>query len=87
MRVVTRLITKRYLISRMLENIEMVVREQASAVDTAAIAGRLQELHGEMSALVKLNLTTGIDDTWKWYNNLDTKLRTNKKGGQIKLSE
>lgn len=63
MRVVNRLITEREtFISRMLENVEKVVRERASAVDMAAIDGRLKELHGEMSALVKLNLMTGIDD-------------------------
>ena len=38
MRVVNRLITEREtFISRMLENVEKVVREQASAVDRAAI--------------------------------------------------
>jgi site-specific DNA recombinase len=64
MRLVNRLITeKETFISSMLDNVEKVIHEQASAVDMAAIDERLKELHGEMSALVKLNLTTGIDDT------------------------
>jgi hypothetical protein len=32
-------------------------------VDLAAIDGELKELQGELAALVKLNLKTGIDDT------------------------
>ncbi len=61
-RIVNRLITdKETFISCMVENIEKVIYEEASAVDLAAIDGKLEELRGEMSALVKLNLTTGID--------------------------
>lgn len=63
-RVANRLLTdKDTLISCMLENIEKVFREQTSAVDLAAIDGELQELQGELTALVKLNLKTGIDDS------------------------
>ena len=63
-RVVSRLLTdKDTLISDMLENIEKVFREQTSVVDLAVIDGELRELQGELAALVKLNLKTGIDDT------------------------
>lgn len=63
-RVVSRLLTdKDTLISDMLENIEKVFREQTSIVDLAVIDGELRELQGELAALVKLNLKTGIDDT------------------------
>jgi len=40
---------------------EKVFREQASKVDIGAIDTRVEELRGEMAALVKLNLTAGID--------------------------
>ncbi len=43
------------------ENIEKVYLEKASAVDVAAIDTRLGELRKEMSALVKLNLTAGVN--------------------------
>jgi len=49
-------------IKRMTENIEKVFNEQASAVDIGVIDMRLDELRGQMAALVKLNLTAGIDD-------------------------
>ena len=63
-RVVSRLLTdKDTLISDMLENIEKVFRAQTSVVDLAVIDGELRELQGELAALVKLNLKTGIDDT------------------------
>jgi DNA invertase Pin-like site-specific DNA recombinase len=63
-RVVNRLLTdKDTLLSDMLENIEKVFRKQTSVVDLAAIDGELKELQGELAALVKLNLKTGIDDT------------------------
>lgn len=63
-RVVNRLLVdKDTLISGMLENIEKVFRKQTSVVDLEAIDGELKELQGEMAALVKLNLKTGIDDT------------------------
>lgn len=62
-RVVNQLLTnKDTLISGMLENIEKVFREQTSMVDLALIESELKELHGELAALVKLNLRTGIDD-------------------------
>jgi site-specific DNA recombinase len=62
-RVVNRLISDRStVISRMTENIEKVFADQASTIDVAAIDGRLEELRGEMAALVRLNLTAGIDD-------------------------
>lgn len=62
-RVVNQLITdKDSLISRMLENIEKVFHEQVSAVDLATIDRKLEALRGEMAALVKLNLTAGVDD-------------------------
>jgi site-specific DNA recombinase len=63
-RVMNRLLAdKDTLISCMLENIEKVFHEQASVVDLEAIDGEVKELHGELAALVKLNLKTGIDDT------------------------
>lgn len=62
-RVANRLISDRgTFIAHMTENIEKVFIEQASTIDVAAIDGRLEELRGEMGALVKLNLTAGIDD-------------------------
>lgn len=47
----------------MLENIEKTFREQTGMVDLALIDSELEELNGELAALVKLNLRTGIDDT------------------------
>ncbi|CUH97159.1 hypothetical protein P22_3285 [Propionispora sp. 2/2-37] len=62
-RVMNRLITdKDTFVARMTENIEKVFTEQASAIDVAAIGGRLEELRTEIGALVRLNLTAGIDD-------------------------
>ncbi|MDT8900424.1 recombinase family protein [Anaeroselena agilis] len=62
-RVVNQLISDRdTFIARMTENIEKVFNEQASKVDVVAVDRRLEELRTEMAALVKLNLTTGIDD-------------------------
>lgn len=61
-RVVGRLVADREsLVKRMTENIEKVFREQAGKIDIKAIDGRVEELRGEMAALVKLNLTAGID--------------------------
>ena len=61
-RVVNRLLTDRVtFVKRMTENIEKVFREQASAVDVTAIDTRVEELRAEMTALVKLHLTAGID--------------------------
>lgn len=57
------LMDKDTLISGMLENIEKAFREQTSMVDLALIDSELKELNGELAALVKLNLRTGIDDT------------------------
>jgi site-specific DNA recombinase len=57
------LVDKDMLISGMLENIEKAFREQTSTVDLALIDSELKELNGELAALVKLNLRTGIDDT------------------------
>ncbi|WP_434131239.1 hypothetical protein KIAC18_002659 [Sporomusa sphaeroides] len=57
------LVDKDMLISVMLENIEKAFCEQISIVDLALIDGELKELNGELAALVKLNLRTGIDDT------------------------
>lgn len=63
-RVVNRLLTdKNTLISGMLENVEKAFREQTSTVDLALIDSELKELNGELAALVKLNLRTGIDET------------------------
>ena len=63
-RVVNRLLVdKDTLISGMLENIEKSFHEQTSTVDLALIDSELNELHGELAALVKLNVRTGIDDT------------------------
>lgn len=45
----------------MTENIEQIYLEKASVVDTAAIDTRLGELCHEMSALVRLNLTAGVN--------------------------
>jgi hypothetical protein len=62
-RVVNQLISDRgTFIARMTENIEKVFNEQASKVDVVAVDRRLEELRTEMEALVKLNLTAGIDD-------------------------
>lgn len=61
-RVVGRLVADREpLVQRMTENIEKVFREQSGKIDIKAIDGRVEELRGEMAALVKLNLTAGID--------------------------
>ncbi len=91
MRVVNRLITeKETFISSMLENVEKVVREQTSAVDMTAIDGRLKELHGEMSALVKLNLTTGIDTEiyGEEYNRIATEMENlrNQRAGVAQVA-
>lgn len=56
------LVDKDTLIAGMLENIEKAFREQTSMVDLALIDSELKELNGELAALVKLNLRTGIDD-------------------------
>jgi len=62
-RVVGWIITDRgAFIKRMTENIEKVFNEQASSVEIESIDKRLEELRGEMAALVKLNLTAGIND-------------------------
>lgn len=62
MRVVSQLITDRdTFVKRMTENIEWVFREQAKSVDITVIDARIEELRAEMAALVKLNLTAGID--------------------------
>lgn len=62
MRVVNRLITDRdAFIKRMTEVNEKVFREQASKVDVMTIDRPVEELRAEMAALVKLNLTAGID--------------------------
>lgn len=61
-RVVNRLITDRDIfVKRMMDNIEKVFREQASKVDITTIDSQVEELRAEMTALVKLNLTAGID--------------------------
>jgi site-specific DNA recombinase len=61
-RAANRLITDRdTFVKRMMENIEKVFREQASKVDLTTIDSRVEELRAEMAALVKLNLTAGID--------------------------
>ncbi len=62
-RVVNRLITDRdTFVKRMTENIEKVFYEKASKVDVADVDRRLEELRTEIAALVKLNLTAGIDN-------------------------
>ena len=43
-------------------NIEMIFNEHAKAVDVIAIDSRLEDLRGEMAALMKLKLTAGIDN-------------------------
>jgi site-specific DNA recombinase len=48
-------------IRRMTENVEQVYLVKASTVDVTAIDARLGELRQEMSALVKLNLTAGVN--------------------------
>jgi len=61
-RVANRVIADREaFIKRMTENIEQVYLKKASVVDVAAIDTRLGELRKEMSALVKLNLTAGVN--------------------------
>ena len=57
------LVDKDTLISLMLQNIEKVFSEQTGVVDLAAIDGELRALQGELAALVKLNLKTGLDDS------------------------
>ena len=49
------------LVKRMTENIENVFQEQTGKVDIKAIDGRVEELRAEIAALVKLNLTAGIN--------------------------
>jgi len=81
-RVVNRLLTdKDILISGMLENIEKVFRAQTSVIDLEAIDGEVKELHGELAALVKLNLKTGIDDTIysEEYNRIASKIEELKR--------
>jgi DNA invertase Pin-like site-specific DNA recombinase len=48
-------------IKRMAESVEQVYIEKASTVDVATIDTRLGELRQEMSALVRLNLTAGVN--------------------------
>lgn len=61
-RVANRVIQDRStLVKCMTENVENVYQEKVSTVDVAAIDKRLGELRKEMSALVKMNLTAGVD--------------------------
>jgi hypothetical protein len=58
---INQLLPRDTIVEQMTENAEKVYIKQVSAVDVAAIDRRQQELDKEMSTLVKLNLTAGVN--------------------------